>query len=151
MIAGLAKLKQELGDENVTLNLWDRVLIIRGGTGSLNAVRVTIKQVEDRQRYGRRASIDECPICFDEVVAPFTLRCGHKVCRSCLKNYLVAGHRQPIFPLTCLGNEASCPERIPLSDARELLSASQFDSVMQFRFLCPCARSSRRISLLPYT
>lgn len=134
VIAGLAKLKQELGDENVTLNLWDRVLIIRGGTGSLNAVRVTIKQVEDRQRYGRRASIDECPICFDEVVAPFTLRCGHKVCRSCLKNYLVAAIDNRFFPLTCLGNEASCPERIPLSVARELLSASQFDSVMHSAF-----------------
>ncbi|KAK0445159.1 hypothetical protein EV421DRAFT_343101 [Armillaria borealis] len=134
VIAGLAKLKQELGDENVTLNLWDRVLIVRGGTCSLNAVRVAIKQAEDRQRYGRRASIDECPICLDEVVAPFTLCCGHSVCRSCLKNYLVAAIDNRFFPLTCLGNEASCPERIPLSVARELLSASQFDSVMHSAF-----------------
>lgn len=134
VIAGLAKLKQELGDENVTLNLWDRALTVRGGPHSLNAVRVAIKQAQDRQRYGRRASIDECPICFDEVVAPFTLSCGHSVCRSCLKNYLVAAIDNRFFPLTCLGNEASCPERIPLSVARELLSASQFDSVMHSAF-----------------
>ncbi|KAK0192300.1 hypothetical protein F5146DRAFT_1039268 [Armillaria mellea] len=134
VIAGLAKLKQELGDENVTLNLWDRALTVRGGSPSLNAVRVAIKQAQDRQRYGRRASIDECPICFDEVVAPFTLNCGHSACRSCLKNYLVAAIDNRFFPLTCLGNEASCPERIPLSVARELLSASQFDSVMHSAF-----------------
>ncbi|KAK0446056.1 uncharacterized protein EV420DRAFT_1622606 [Desarmillaria tabescens] len=105
VIAGLTKLKQELGDENVTLNLWDRVLTVRGGIRSLHAARCAVKQAEDRQRYGRRANIDECPICLDEVVTPFTLRCGHN-------NYL----------------------RIPLSVARELLSASQFDSVMHSAF-----------------
>ncbi|KAK0204039.1 hypothetical protein DFS33DRAFT_854618 [Desarmillaria ectypa] len=134
VIAGLTKLKQELGDENVTLNLWDRVLTVRGGRHSLHAARCAVKQAEDRQRYGRRVSIDDCPICFDEVVAPFTLRCGHSVCRSCLKNYLVAAIDNRFFPLTCLANDASCSERIPLSVARELLSARQFDSVMHSAF-----------------
>ncbi|KAG7446782.1 uncharacterized protein BT62DRAFT_86477 [Guyanagaster necrorhizus] len=130
----LSRLKQELGDENVRVDLWDRLLTVRGGVHSLNAARRAVKQAEDRQRYGRRVSIDECPICLDEVVAPFTLRCGDSVCRSCLKNYLVAAIDNRFFPLTCLGNGATCLERIPLSVARELLSASEFDSVMHSAF-----------------
>lgn len=135
MSADLARLQRELGAENVKLDLWERVLTVRGDDEAYKVAQQAIKRARDRHTGERQHHEVECPVCFDEVTSPVSLACGHTWCKTCLANYLMASVDNKVFPLTCLGNEARCTHAIPLNVAQEVLSPNDFSSVIHAAFL----------------
>jgi hypothetical protein len=134
MSKDLLMLREELGFENVNLDIYNRNLQIRGNDVAYEAAQEAIRRALARHPAERRSDMVECPVCFSHVVTPITLSCGHSWCRVCLKNYITSSIDNKYFPLTCLGNEAKCTEKIPLTLAREILSASEFDAVVNAAF-----------------
>ncbi|KAF9024617.1 hypothetical protein BDZ89DRAFT_1135897 [Hymenopellis radicata] len=124
------KLKRELGGEVVSINLWDRNIIVRGTTNQWATAKRAVQSAAGMQKPAGRKAAVECPICFDELASPCTLLCGHKHCGSCLKEYLLAARDSRFFPLTCLGNQANCTELIPLRAAKEFLTTSELDTLV---------------------
>jgi len=134
MSAELMDLQKDLGHENVVLNLLRRTLTIRGNDMAYDAVQRAVRDVQKRQIGGRRDDIVECPVCFNQVISPIKLQCGHSWCRSCFANYLVAAIDNKIFPLTCLGQEATCSQPVSVAVARDVLNADDFDRVINASF-----------------
>lgn len=135
MSADLVKLQEEIGEENVTIDLTRRILRVRGDEDAYKVARLAIMSARDRHHTPRLSGQESCPVCLDKVKSPVTLRCGHTWCHSCLSSYLIASIDSKVFPLTCLGNEATCTEHIALDVAQELLSPNQFDAVLKAAFL----------------
>jgi hypothetical protein len=75
-----------------------------------------------------------CPVCFTEASVPTILTCGHTWCTSCLESYLVSAVENKAFPLTCLGDDASCTERISIILAKKILSGEDFASLCDASF-----------------
>jgi IBR domain, a half RING-finger domain len=134
MSAELMDLQKNLGRENVVLDLVQRTLTIRGNDAAYDAAQRVVNAVPKRQTDDRRDDIVECPVCFNEVVSSIQLRCGHCWCRQCFANYLVAAIDNKIFPLTCLGNEATCSQPVSVNIARDVLTADDFDRVVNASF-----------------
>ncbi|PPQ92126.1 hypothetical protein CVT25_007957 [Psilocybe cyanescens] len=134
------KLQARLGADNLMLDVWNQYLRVRGdqdthdiAKDAVNAARIKL-QILCSGRGSLSSSVHECPVCFSEPSNPVKLGCGHAWCRGCLHRYFIASIDQKFFPLTCLGNEAKCKERIPLFNARAVLSAGELDSVVNAAF-----------------
>ncbi|KAJ7770618.1 hypothetical protein B0H16DRAFT_218276 [Mycena metata] len=127
-----SRLCEKFGPENVWVNVWERVVTLRGGDelyqAGVDAVHQAQQSVLAQPNYRRNAV--ECPICFNQVVSPITLRCGHHWCRTCCIQYLLAAIENRHFPLTCLGDEAKCTEPISLTVARSILQPSEFNAIV---------------------
>jgi IBR domain, a half RING-finger domain/RING-type zinc-finger/RNA recognition motif. (a.k.a. RRM, RBD, or RNP domain) len=130
----LMLLREELGFENVNLDIDHQNLQIRGNDIAYETAREAIIRARSRHPEERPSNIAECPVCFNQVTARITLPCGHSWCRGCLKDYLTSSIDNKYFPLTCLASEAKCTERIPLNLAREILAVSEFDAVVNAAF-----------------
>jgi hypothetical protein len=132
----LATLREKLGSEHIVLDFEGHALRLRGDEKAFNVARDAVELVRKkyRVRRNRQAIAVECPVCFDEVSSPIKMTCGHSWCRTCFHNYLAAASEQKFFPLTCLGNEGKCTERISLYAAKEVLSAADFDATVSAAF-----------------
>jgi hypothetical protein len=131
----LMDLQMQFGTANVVLNLTKRVLAIRGSASAVETARVAI--LHAGQNYPSRrpqVAFKECPACNNEVNAPVHLPCGHEWCQTCLAKYLSASTDNSLFPLACFGGDGACAEPIPLSIARRLVSADQFEAVAHAAF-----------------
>lgn len=134
MSAELMDLQRDLGHENVVLNLARRTLTVRGNDTAYEAVLRAVREVQKRQSDGKRDDFVDCPVCFNQVVSPIQLECGHSWCRSCFAHYLIAAIDNKIFPLTCLGNEATCSQLVSVHVARDVVTADDFDRVVNASF-----------------
>jgi hypothetical protein len=135
MTTYLAKLQQELGSDNVFLDLWDKKLAIRGTAADFEVAQRAVKKAQSSGlRNVVSASAAVCPVCFEPPAAAIKMRCGHSYCRSCLVDYLNASIDNRQFPLTCVGADAKCIEPIPLAIARNILSPSEFEGVVVAAF-----------------
>ncbi|KAI6021198.1 hypothetical protein EDC04DRAFT_3118055 [Pisolithus marmoratus] len=130
----LTRLQETFGPENCYLNYTKRALIVRGNEQAFRVACKSVQDVQSRQEAESSQSDAICPVCFNDPVLPTFLPCGHQWCRGCLTGYLVSAVDNKTFPLNCLGNDACCKERIPLSLARELLTAPEFDAVVEAAF-----------------
>ena len=132
----LASLREKLGSEHIILDFAGHALRLRGDEKVFNAAKDAVELVRKKYkiRRNRQAIAVECPVCFDEVSSPIKLICGHSWCRTCFQHYLIAAIDQKFFPLTCLGNEGKCTERISLYAAKEVLSAADFDATVSAAF-----------------
>ena len=132
----LASLREKLGSEHVILDFGGHALRLRGDEKAFNVARDAVELVRKKYkiRRNRQAIAVECPVCLDEVSSPIKMTCGHSWCRTCFQNYLTAASEQKLFPLTCLGNEGKCTERISLYAAKEVLSAADFDALVSAAF-----------------
>ncbi|KAH8828980.1 hypothetical protein DL96DRAFT_1022170 [Flagelloscypha sp. PMI_526] len=118
----LPALRNEHGLDSVYLDPWDRIVVVRGSDSLyekvLAAVRRTREQLFSPTHFQMRGPT--CPICLNPV-APSRrtiVACGHDFCTSCITEYLRSSVEGSYFPLSCLGADATCPERIPLSLAQ---------------------------------
>ncbi|KAJ6590500.1 hypothetical protein DFH09DRAFT_975845 [Mycena vulgaris] len=129
----LSRLCTKFGAENIHVDVWERTVTLRGDDALYEAGVEAVHQAQQSPlaQLGFRRNVVECPVCFNEVVSPITLPCGHRWCRACLAQYLLAAIDNRRFPLTCLGNEAKCSEHIPLTVARNVLQPSEFNSVVE--------------------
>jgi hypothetical protein len=128
----LLLLNKRFGADKISVDTWQRVLLLRGGDELYDAAMEAVhrvQQTQDKELVPRR-DVVECPVCFNRVISPITLRCGHTWCRPCLGKYLLAAIDNRHFPLSCLGDEAKCSELIPLTAAREILQTSEFNAVV---------------------
>jgi len=124
-------LRKELGDSAVSINLWDRALMVMGDENVVAIAREAIHQARveyDRERTNYGAA-KECPVCFGAPSVAEWSRCGHVWCRGCLANYLRSSSEHKKFPLTCLGDDGTCKELIPLPTARRILSPTEFEAL----------------------
>ena len=132
----LASLREKLGSEHIILDFGGHALRLRGDEKVFDVAKDAVEMVRKKYKISRsrRAIAVECPVCFDEVSSPIKMDCGHSWCRTCFHNYLTAACEQKFFPLTCLGNEGKCTERISLYAAKEVLSAADFDATVSAAF-----------------
>ena len=132
----LATLREKLGSEHIILDFGGHALRLRGDEKVFNLARDAVELVRKKYkiRRHRHSTAVECPVCFDEVSSPIKMNCGHSWCRICFRNYLIAASEQKFFPLTCLGNEGKCTERISLHAAKDVLSAADFDATVSAAF-----------------
>jgi hypothetical protein len=133
MNEGLARFS-EVGDDCVQLDLWNRSLVVRGDQHTYNAVRDSVNRTRRSFVSTRNPAVVECPVCFDEVSTPITLCCGHSWCKTCIIRYMMTAVDQKVFPLTCLGDDAKCQEKIPLSCGKQLLPPPDFEALIEASF-----------------
>lgn len=133
----LVTLQKTLGPENCYVHhISDqRNLVVRGNE---QAYRIACEAVEKVQSRFTDTSIPSpcsvCPVCFTEASVPTILTCGHTWCTSCLESYIVSAVENKAFPLTCLGADASCTERISITLAKKILSGEDFASLCDASF-----------------
>ncbi|KAG6856331.1 hypothetical protein H0H87_005532 [Tephrocybe sp. NHM501043] len=131
MRSDLMRLQEQYGRDNINLDFHSRRLIVRGNDTVYQEIREAVHHAHQAQLHSsRRRSVAVCPVCFDEVMIPVTLPCGHTWCRDCIARYLTSSVNNRYFPLTCLGKNAKCTELIPLQVARKVLTIPEFDSVL---------------------
>ncbi|KAL4073482.1 hypothetical protein J3A83DRAFT_4091205 [Scleroderma citrinum] len=130
----LLRLQENLGVDNCFFDFSKRSLVVRGNEQTFHIACKAVQDAQDRRGTDSCSTGTICPVCLSEAVVPTSLPCGHQWCRSCLMGYLGAAVDTKTFPLTCLGDDSSCTEPIPLSLARELLSTSEFDAVIEAAF-----------------
>ncbi|KAJ3482803.1 hypothetical protein NLI96_g6729 [Meripilus lineatus] len=134
MSMDLRKLQDELGMENVSLDLSNRVLRVRGNQEAYRSAQVAIHRAKYRHPDERSPEHGSCPVCLDDVTNPILLECGHSWCKSCLANFLRSSIDNKVFPISCLGDEARCAKPISLRVARDVLSPAEFEAVVRASF-----------------
>ncbi|KAJ2915131.1 hypothetical protein MD484_g5283, partial [Candolleomyces efflorescens] len=130
---GLQGLQTELGEDTVHLDLWNRALTVRGSQHAYNTALDAVLRAR-RTQLPSQSPGTLCPVCFDQVSVPVTLCCGHSWCKTCITRYMMTAVDEKFFPLTCLGDDGKCQEKIPLSCARQLLPAADFEAVIESAF-----------------
>ncbi|KIL59705.1 hypothetical protein M378DRAFT_131303 [Amanita muscaria Koide BX008] len=112
---GLPTLKQELGEDAATLELLPTPrLIISGGEKARSLVaRLIAESCKGIESEAMGNGQDTCPICFDEVISPVMLTCGHFYCTSCLQHLLSTAAERKTFPLVCSGTGGKC--KVPIA------------------------------------
>lgn len=149
---GLQLLKEELGEEALSLDLVSRPqqLIIKAGQPS---ARQTVNRVleEARNTTSKTTSspVNTCPICYDKTTLPIELGCGHNYCLSCFRHYLVSAPDTKAFPLLCMGNEDTCKAPIPIPIIRKYLTQLQFDRLVEIAFFTYIEKNPNKIRYCP--
>ncbi|KAG1744200.1 hypothetical protein EDB19DRAFT_529744 [Suillus lakei] len=129
-------LQKTLGPENCYVHHLPnkRNLVIRGNEQAYRIACEAVEKVQSRYTDSSTPSPSVCSVCFTEASVPTILTCGHAWCMSCLESYLVSAVENKAFPLTCLGDDASCTERISVTLAKKILSGEDFASLCDASF-----------------
>ncbi|KAI9065642.1 hypothetical protein FKP32DRAFT_1623772 [Trametes sanguinea] len=131
---GLAMLQNELGRENVWVDITNHKLVVRGEEDAQKVAQLAVLHARQRAPHRGLRNGTGCPVCFGEVSQPVALSCGHTWCKDCLTGYLNASVGNKSFPITCLADEARCAHPISLSIAQRLLSTEEFDAIVHAAF-----------------
>jgi hypothetical protein len=131
MSAELRKLQSDFGLENVAFSFLNRTVIVRGSDDVFNQAQRIVESAKDCSTSSLNAA--KCPICLHSPQLPRELPCGHLWCQSCLIRCLLAAVDSRSFPLTCLGE--GCTQLLPVSIARDVLNATQFDALVEAAFI----------------
>ncbi|KAJ6598016.1 hypothetical protein B0H10DRAFT_735207 [Mycena sp. CBHHK59/15] len=134
---GLATLKEALGDDNATLDISSGAckIVIRGGEDARHMLKRLMDEAEEEAVDLPRINADNaCPICYDEISHPVTLGCRHTYCMACLSHFLTTAVDTKLFPLKCMGNEATCGIPIPLPTIEKFLPTPQFHRLLDVAF-----------------
>ena len=136
---GLGKLKELLGEENVTMTFATRVHItIKGGEeGRRHLNRLIAESRTARfvdQTLPGDIEKDICPICTDEISHAEQLGCGHSYCSGCLRHYLESAPHTKTFPLACIGDEGACKVPLSISEIRRFLQPQVFQALVEVAF-----------------
>ncbi|KZP04504.1 hypothetical protein FIBSPDRAFT_1054631 [Athelia psychrophila] len=134
---GLAILKEELGDDNVTLNVSSvpANITIKGGDAAMHTLSRLMEESLDASNIVPRSRDTEealCPICYDAVTLPIKLGCGHAYCSACIRHFLTSAST---FPLVCMGDEDKCHVPIPIPVFQRFLPIQQFTNLLETAFI----------------
>ncbi|KAG2143514.1 uncharacterized protein EDB93DRAFT_577716 [Suillus bovinus] len=133
----LLTLQKTLGPDNCYVHHLSnqRNLVVRGNEQAYRIACEAVEKVQSRYADSSTQSPQSvCPVCFTEASVPTILTCGHTWCTSCLESYLVSAVENKAFPLTCLGDDASCTERISVALAKNVLSGEDFAALCEASF-----------------
>lgn len=134
LVRNLNELQRKLGEENISLDAYSRILKVRGDKTAFQTALEMVKHVRQNFQAPSRNHLS-CPVCFDKPTASISLpQCGHKWCRVCMANYLKTSVENRSFPLICLGDGGKCKERVPLSTARRILSTPEYNTIVEVAF-----------------
>src|SRR6266550_950308 len=132
MHGGVAALKQELGDDAVTLQLTSYTrLVVRGGEEAHRIVDRLLEESRMGFQPHTRNGEDTCPVCFDEPSSPVLLGCKHVYCAECIRHFLFSASERKQFPLVCAGNDDKCKVPIAIPVIQRFLSQQQFDELLE--------------------
>ncbi|KIM86639.1 hypothetical protein PILCRDRAFT_96062 [Piloderma croceum F 1598] len=134
---GLAALEEELGKDNVTLNISSSPckITIKGGEIARHALSRLIDESLDHTEIVNETEPDsKCPICYDEITSPVQLACGHNYCTACIRHFLTTASDSKIFPLCCMGDENNCRAPIPIPVLQRFLPPQQFKHLLETVF-----------------
>ncbi|KAL5527168.1 hypothetical protein ACEPAG_5959 [Sanghuangporus baumii] len=126
----LDDIHQKVGEDNASVNLEARQLIIRGTEEQFRwVVRYLSSQsgsISVKRYWDHRPKAGRCPVCLDSLTNAISLDCGHGVCKDCLVRYMLSTNNSRTFPLKCLGDDNRCTELLPLSICQRFLQKEQF-------------------------
>ena len=136
---GSTLLKQEVGEENVMLNVSSTAckIIIRGGESARHCLRKLIDEsLSDAIRSQHQLKDGEmCSVCYDTIDQPYRLACGHPYCYGCLRHFLLTASDVKQFPLSCMGDEGKCGLPIHLPVIQRFLAPVQLKRLLEVSFL----------------
>ena len=136
---GSTLLKQEVGEENVTLDVSSTPckIIVRGGELARHLLnRLISESLSDAIRSQHQLKDGEtCPVCYDNIDQPYRLACGHAYCYGCLRHFFLTASDVKQFPLLCIGDEGKCDLPIPLPAIQQFLLPVQFKRLLEVSFL----------------
>ena len=136
---GSKVLKQEVGEENVTLDVSSTPckIVVRGGELARHLLnRLISDSLSDAIRSQHQLKDGEtCPVCYDNIDQPYRLACGHVYCHGCLRHFLLTASDTKQFPLSCIGDEGKCGLSIPLPVIRRFLLPAQVKHLLEVSFL----------------
>jgi len=138
MRRGLAALEEELGKDNVTLNIssFPCKITIKGGEVARHALsRLIDESLEHTEIMNETETDSKCPICYDEISSPVQLACGHNYCTACIRHFLTTASDSKIFPLCCMGDENNCRAPIPIPTLQRFLPPQQFKHLLETVFI----------------
>lgn len=128
-----SRLQEILGEEKLSLDIRNKILVVRGDDEDIKATRLSLATLQATTALpaaNNNGGISDCPVCFCEATTPVRLACNHTYCFSCLRHYLASAES---FPVKCLAEDATCDLLIPLSIINDMLSVGEetkfFDDV----------------------
>ena len=130
---GIQKLKDLVGEENAELKSTSRwsAIMMRGGERATHHLRRLIKESLVTKQLMNATT---CPVCFEEQLYPEMLECGHGYCSGCLDLFLKAAADIRNFPITCVGQGATCKIPISLPFIHRFLPHYSFKHLLESAF-----------------
>ena len=137
---GSKLLKQEVGEENVTLDVSHTLckIVVRGGEPARHLLRNLVDEsLSDtvRSQHRLKDGGETCSVCYDTIDQPYRLGCGHAYCHGCLRHFLVTACDTKRFPLSCMGDEGKCGVPVPLPVIQRFLVPAQVKRLLEVSFL----------------
>jgi hypothetical protein len=116
---GMTSLQEELGVDNLSLDIAQRTLVVQGTDEDAIAAREHLKLLttaaaaaaDQTSLEGGSTAGVTCPICFCGVSRPEKLPCGHTYCTDCLRHFLHAASRAAVPSCMCLA--PGCTQAVP--------------------------------------
>ncbi|KAG7446053.1 uncharacterized protein BT62DRAFT_1023603 [Guyanagaster necrorhizus] len=131
---GLSEMKKVFGEDCVDLDIRLARITIRGGEEVRlhlkNHIAESLKTVIVQVAPGTHT----CPVCYDEASAPFQPVCQHVYCTACIRHFLTSAAETGIFPLVCMGNDATCGIPISIPVLQKFLPQSSFEHLLETVF-----------------
>jgi len=134
---GFGKLQELVGGDEINLKTTPKktTITVRGGKEATHHFRRLYNEsLVAGADYGTENNTT-CPVCLDQASYPERLPCGHTYCPGCLNSLLTAVVDSKIFPIMCIGNEATCNVPISLPFIRQFLAPYSFKRLLEAAFV----------------
>jgi hypothetical protein len=149
LTGGYQALQEDLGLNKVTLDVVALELIVRGDSGVVSQVQLTLDAHDPASASLYDTSLPDlegglsCPICYRKPINPIKLFCRHAYCQTCLQYVLQASNGPKFTPPRCIAMTVDgetegcrqCTENIPYIVVRNLLRTDEEEQLLKASLL----------------